>query len=1115
MINYILGSSGTGKTTYLIEKIRKVIDENGNKKIFVIMPEQFSFEYERKLCISLGAKHSNMITAVSFTRLAKLIFDNNGGFKGEYANDITKIILMYKVISELKEKKALLFFNKQSDSIYFIEEILDLINDFRHANIKSDFFSSKIQFVNEKISEKAQDISLIYSYYEKKLSDYGYRDGLTDISKSAEISSKVDFFKNSIVFIDEFDSFSKDELELIKNIIFQSEDIYISMCTEKITKKDNSLFSEINKSYYTLKNIAYEYNKETRIEIHLKEPKRFISKDIQHLSLNLFKTTYEKQGESKNISIIESKDLYQEADFVCATIREMVRKGYKWSDFAVISRQLSDYESIFESTMDRYNIPYFSDSQKSIMHTAPVLMITSLLEITSANKIESEKIFKYIKTQCVEIEQIEISLIENYCYKWNVDGDMWLSTFNVDDNENKMDELRQKIINPIQKFKKNCENKPVSCICENIYNFLDNSHIKFKIDELMNYFEEEEDALTTKIDLHRVWDLIIDTLDALVDIYGGEKISLKNFKDLFTFILKQNSFLNIPQTLDSVMILSAEKARLNSPKISFIVGVNEGLIPSTVKSKGILNEKDKQLFFEVGLNVSKDLKELIADERLIAYRIFSASSEKLFLTYPLSDITGGARYPSYVLNQIGKMFSNDILKYANDFDIIYYSQTYKSAYYNYVQTFKSKNEVYMCLRKTLQKNTEYFRKIEYLDMVNENIDFTIKNKELINKLFTDNLNISATAFQDFNFCHFRYFCKYGLKLKTRIKKEINPLEQGNLIHLCLEEIFKNSYTKEHFLSLSKSEIEAEIEKTSEYYKNDILGGDFGKSHRFNANFKKITSNMTQLITHIQSEFSQASFVPIDFELKISQKILNEPIKLNFSNGVEIILNGKVDRVDVYENDGEKYIRIIDYKTGAHSFNLQNVIFGIDMQMLLYIFALTEKDSKYKDYFPAGILYMPSGNISIDKDEEKDIDDYINSFYKMKGVVLKNREVLNAMEEHIKGIYIPAKTVSADKGDGELMLDKTKSSYLSESQFEKLRDYAKKLIRNMVLELYDGNISANPLVKCKNHTDICENCEYWDICGNVPNLRSRIAEITEKESEIRLFGNEENENGNMD
>ena len=184
--------------------------------------------------------------------------------------------------------------------------------------------------------------------------------------------------------------------------------------------------------------------------------------------------------------------------------------------------------------MDRYNIPYFSDSQKSIMHTAPVLMITSLLEITSANKIESEKIFKYIKTQCVEIEQIEISLIENYCYKWNVDGDMWLSTFNVDDNENKMDELRQKIINPIQKFKKNCENKPVSCICENIYNFLDNSHIKFKIDELMNYFEEEEDALTTKIDLHRVWDLIIDTLDALVDIYGGEKISLKNFKDLFT-----------------------------------------------------------------------------------------------------------------------------------------------------------------------------------------------------------------------------------------------------------------------------------------------------------------------------------------------------------------------------------------------------------------------------------------------------------------------------------------------------------------------------------------------------------------------------------------------------
>lgn len=92
----------------------------------------------------------------------------------------------------------------------------------------------------------------------------------------------------------------------------------------------------------------------------------------------------------------------------------------------------------------------------------------------------------------------------------------------------------------------------------------------------------------------------------------------------------------------------------------------------------------------------------------------------------------------------------------------------------------------------------------------------------------------------------------------------------------MEEIFKNSYTKEHFLSLSKSEIEAEIEKHQNIIKNDILGGDFGKSHRFNANFKKITSNMTQLITHIQSEFSQASFVPIDFELKYLRKFLMNP-----------------------------------------------------------------------------------------------------------------------------------------------------------------------------------------------------------------------------------------------
>ena len=112
MLNFILGGAGCGKSYLMMQKINQFIN-NGNEVIFIV-PEQFSFETDKKLYNFLGSKNFNKILSVSFTSLAKEIFEKFGSRSGEYAEDIHKFILMNKAIKELEVNKSLQYFNKQS-----------------------------------------------------------------------------------------------------------------------------------------------------------------------------------------------------------------------------------------------------------------------------------------------------------------------------------------------------------------------------------------------------------------------------------------------------------------------------------------------------------------------------------------------------------------------------------------------------------------------------------------------------------------------------------------------------------------------------------------------------------------------------------------------------------------------------------------------------------------------------------------------------------------------------------------------------------------------------------------------------------------------------------------
>ena len=335
------------------------------------------------------------------------------------------------------------------------------------------------------------------------------------------------------------------------------------------------------------------------------------------------------------------------------------------------------------------------------------------------------------------------------------------------------------------------------------------------------------------------------------------------------------------------------------------------------------------------------------------------------------------------------------------------------------------------------------------------------------------MRLSSTKIDVYHKCPFRWFCEYGLHIRERRKATVDALEYGTLMHHIFE-VFFGSYSREEYTRMDESEIEGIVSDILDDYIEKHFGGTEGKSDRFLYLLYRIKSTATKLVCHMVQELSQSDFTPVDFELGVGTDIPDYSVELK--DGLRLTVRGSVDRVDRCDADGKSYIRVIDYKTGVKEFNLNDLVYGLNLQMFIYLYAIRENGGeRYGEITPAGVLYMPavSPTVSADPDTpQAKIRAEVLKKYMMKGVILDDAEVVAHMERDGEGKYIPAKlkdgTVTASAG--------------SLATLEELGAIFRRidtLTAQMAQSLYDGDVAARPL-KSKKY-DGCAFCAYQAVC----------------------------------
>ncbi len=1112
-LQFIYGRSGSGKSFHCLKSIKTKQNEDNNKKLVLLVPEQYTLQAERDLIKVLGTGGILNTEVLSFRRMAYRVMNEVGGITYPHIHPAGKSMIIYRILDRLKEQFTI--FRKSANCKGFVNTLSTLITELKRYNVRADSFDEVLEGLTEDnyLLYKLKEIKLIYSEFDNML-ESRYRDTDDELTLLASKLDSTEMYSKAEIWIDGFAGFTPQEVEVISKLIQQTENVYITMCTDVLFDEMQSgstdVFAAVKKSCKKFVSIAEASDVKILPPVGLNSanlPRFKESRELQSQEANYFAYPYRVyQQPTTDIELFESVNIYAEIE-ECARdiIRQCRDNDMQFKDITVATRNLTGYENLIEVIFEQYNIPCFIDSKTEITNHPLVRMVLSMLEIFTENW-SYEAVFRYLKSGLTGIEDTRIDLLENYVLACGIRGSRWTQEaewntsieFRPDDKQSpENDEMllqvnmtRNEVREPLLRFRNRTKGRRTAeDFCTGIYEYLVEIGVEQRIRDYIDSFTQNG-QLRLAGEYQQVWNILMDVFDQVVEVMGDETFGIEKFANVFKIGLAEYKISSIPASLDQVLIGSIEHLRSHEIKALYILGTNDGVFPSAGISEGVLSDKDRDVLNKKGIELASDTKSKAFDELYLIYRTLTMPKNFLRISWPIADHEGRTMRPSTIISRMRKIFpniteKNNILKPVegnNNIDLI---ASPVPSFNQLVSILRQKNEgtepghMWKELFTWFSAQEEWKQKCDA--MINalkyRNIAAPV-DKAKIRELYGKNPYFTVSRLEKYTSCPFAFYVQYGLGARERKIYRLSPPDVGTFMHAVIERFSKmvdeNNYSWREFdRQWCSDEVSKIVDELLASMKNTILGG----SKRFKALAVRLKRVVTRAVWLIAEHIRRSSFEPVGYEVEFGEGGAYPPIVIELDSGEKIKLVGRIDRIDTLSTDNGKYLRIVDYKSGDKDFKLSDVYYGLQMQLITYLDALWESsENSGEKALPGGILYFRVDDPMIKgtgSSSPEEIETAIMKKLKMKGLLLADVQLIKYMDNTIEGnsIIIPARI---NKGD---VLGKSSAATIE--QFTVLRSFVKQILKDMCSELMKGNVPISPYKKKKLTS--CSYCNYSSVC----------------------------------
>lgn len=1115
-LRLITGRSGSGKTKLCLEEISS--KQKIGKRLIYIVPEQFSLQAERELVKESGGIMPAVV--LSFRRLAENIFSECGISGDKNLTDIGKLMILRRIIMQNKDKFE--YFGIACERSGFTDRMANAVTEFFSGGITPEALKSYAETFEEgsAVRNKLSDMALIYGEYRNFIKkDYISSD---DVLTTAAIKmSEADYIKGAEVWLDGFYGFTCQEFDIISRLLAECERVNITLTIDKKSVESTKMsmvngFFEPWDTMRRLKKICEDNGFNIEKTICLEECHRFNTEGMKNIERKYFSYAFaDGKNSSGGVKLMTAESLDDEINMCASEIIHLVRdKGLRFRDIALTSRSLSDCEETVRRVFSHYGIPFFMDSKKSVMGHPYTEFVRSVIEMTADN-LSYESIFRCLKTELTPLERDDRDKLENYVLRYGIKGDTWTDAhwqwgFEKEETTEKEDEinaLRELAINPFKDFYKKYKSGKHSAaeITSDLYGI----SVSLEIADRLAQKAEEDDTAgnAVKAQEHiRCFDLISGLCQSISELLGDETMTIREYGQIFEAGLSGLKMGIVPECIDSVTVGDIERTRLPEIKALFVIGVNEGVLPSNdTDIKGILTERERTALEELGAELSHSGARLAFEEQYLIYMGITKPSDYLYICRNLTDSSGIQTRPSSVITRLERIFGDIETEEFNPYSVKAVDRPIPvlhrigeklaeggdmDALWNGAYKWLENNSEYSSAAELLKKGTEYKNKENNLSKANRE------------KLFGNELHTSISRLEAFSECPFYYYAKYSLKVSPRRIYGLQTPDLGSLFHAVLEKFTSDMKAKGYDWNTIPSEeanelIESAIDLLAPDTADKVLFSTAANAYMLRR-IKRITKRAVSVLKkHMESGGFKTAGVEIGFGGGDGDL---PPIEIEMPGNRKLVLNGKIDRVDVYRSNGKGYVKIIDYKSGRKEFSLSDIYYGLQLQLLLYMdaFMKTGKFITIDEPEPGGAFYFRIMDPVIKSSDLKGRtpEDTLYSQFCMSGLVCAEEDVLEALDN-----------IFADDGKNKsniINVSKNKSgdltgSAVNRSYYGKIIDYTVKKAGEIGGRIADGEVEIYPTVNGTN--TICSFCEYNSICcfdENCGNQRNKLKKLSASE-----------------
>ncbi len=1129
-VQFILGRSGTGKTGCCIEQIvnallasplqsRGLNGEIDAQPLILLVPEQATYQAERAILNDKRIAGYNRLNVLSFDRLQFLLSGKNTA--RPTLSRLGQQMIIHRILRDHKSK--LKVFHLSATQPGLGRQMAGTIAELgQYAKTPDDID----QLLNELQKDehnnlavlKFADIGLVFKEYLKFI-EGRFIDPDIQLRKACRAVAGTGFAKGAKLWVDGFAGFTTVELAILAELLRVTADAQIALCLDPskidLTNPDTQaidpagLFNPTQQTYTTLVEIIKKCKLQLAEPIILEKAVRFSHcPQLGHIEQNIFEFEPPKILTADNVRIVSAPNARAEVRFVARQILRLVKeKDYRYRDIAVIASDIDRYQHYIRAYFDDYRLPFFIDKRKPLSRHPVVQLICSALQAVTGGFSGSD-VFAYLKTDLVPIERCDIDLLENYCLAFGIAGGDWTGGKNwrfADKDDRQFDEQsvnrnRLKVSEPLLELRdKLCPpdnpEKTVSAdeFTQIVFDFLDSLQVSKKIAGWIEEAGERKDYAA--VDEHRqFYKKFVDVFDELSEAFAGQEMGCADWLAIINSAFSQLTLAFIPPNLDQVLVGSIERSRHPSLKAVFLIGATQKQFPVPVGFDSLLTDGDRSAAESADFQLAATTAQRLRQRQYLAYIAFTRPSQLLCITYPAADDKGSAIPRSQFIDNLESLFENLSEESSTDEQI-------------QIDNVHSEKELadLLCLRlggdsKQDSQFTNCCRLGELLSDIAAdeqlaelgstvvtaiNYDNRAQlDKKVIEKLFGQRIKNSATKLSTFAACPYRYFARYILELKERKEFKFEPLDLGAFYHRVLDALLKQLNAEKKDFAVVQDEQLLEILRAQivEIVREDAFISNFIRRSAHNSFI--ITSageTLEDCVRAIAQMVRAGSFKPTLSEVWFGEnrdagdEHLGE-YKLALPDGRLLALDGKIDRLDIANLDGEKIAVVFDYKRKAKSFSWPQLYYGLDMQLPIYMLAVKNTSNpQCKVQNVAGAFYMPI-EISPAKTTLDELSGKTERFnYKAKGIFngkfFRQLDGKASRDSKFYNFYVTK--------DDEPYGNYGRSGALKPNDFEKVLQFTERKIIELAEEILSGKIDVRPYRLSGKSP--CSYCKYKSLC----------------------------------